>query len=112
MLKKIKTKIENKMLQGFLSILLKRIKSKSPKFYVALRYICGGVLVIFSLIIGILKVNTFGISEDTVKHTISGLLYVGSVIGGVWGTTFTGTVDMTLLHPEEQPSEDVTPSKN
>lgn len=85
----------------FGQLLLKRIKSKSPKFYKQLRYL-SGVLVIFCVFILLSLhveyfINFFKITIK-VKENISWVAdHLGALLSGIWLVSWTGTVDSNLI---------------
>lgn len=100
------TKLKNKMEYSFIKMLLARINSKSPKFYIDLRYLSFGIGMLCLMIMGALKTHFLPISDalsaDIYKYAFDAV----KTITGVWGATFLGTTDQSLIQPpkeEEKP---------
>jgi hypothetical protein len=93
MFKNLKSNMEMK----FITLILKRIKSKSPKFYVTIRWVSGVTAFVCGLILGVLKVYHFGIAPGTLSIVTGAADHIGALLSGAWGLSWTGTADPALL---------------
>jgi hypothetical protein len=91
-------KIKDKMEYSFLKLLLARVKSRSPKFYVELRYISGALVFLAAFLAGIVKSHFFPIPGNVEVEILSLCTKVGPLMTGVWGASFTGTTDTALIN--------------
>lgn len=98
------TKIKIDMEYSFIKMLLARVKSKSPKFYIDLRYLSGGAALIATFILGVIKGGFFAtlIPPDTSTHLVSICTYIVTALGAIWGASFTGTTDTSLVTPPKE----------
>jgi len=90
-----------KILIDFLKILMARIKSKSPKFYVTCRWIAGVLAFFAALVLGAFKINVFHVLPATAAEVVSWCQQIGSGLSGVFLFSFTGTADPKLLEKPE-----------
>ena len=91
------------MIISFLRLLLARVKSKSPKFYVTLRWIAGCLAFLCGLTLLVLQANPLHASAQTIAEVVSWVKQIGSGLSGVFLFSWTGTADPKLL---EQPTTD------
>jgi hypothetical protein len=90
-------KIKEKMEYSFIKLLLARIKSKSPKFYITLRYVSGALVFLAGLGIAVVNSKFFPISSGISNEILSISTKIGPLMTGVWGTSFLGTTDTNLI---------------
>lgn len=88
---------------SFIKLLLARVKSKSPKFYVTLRWIAGILIFLTAMLLGIAEVNPFHFAAALDTQIIDICKQLGSALSGAFLITWTGTADPKLL---EKPEED------
>lgn len=91
---------------SFVRLLLARVKSKSPKFYVTLRWVAGILAFVMGLVLMVFKVNAFHVSAAVDAEVMSWCEQIGSGLSGVFLFTWTGTADPALL---EKPVEETSP---
>jgi len=85
----------------FIRVLLARVKSKSPKFYVTLRWIAGILAFCAAVVITVFNVNPFHVSAVTAATVIDWCKQIGSGLSAVFLFTWTGTADPGLLEKEQ-----------
>lgn len=91
-----------KMATWFLKILVARIRSKSPKFYVTMRWIAGLLAFAAALLILAFKVNIFHVTAEVSANIVDWCKQIGAALSAVFLFTWTGTVDPELLNlPED-----------
>jgi len=83
---------------SFIKILLARVKSKSPKFYIDMRYMSGAIVFLAATALGIAKSHFFPIPATIETELISFCTKVGPLMTGIWGASFTGTTDADLIN--------------
>lgn len=90
-------KLENKMEYSFIKMLLARIKSKSPKFYIDMRYISISIGLLAGFLVGVVKLQYLPIPDVAQEQIISICKEICTFMGGVWGVSFTGTTNTDLI---------------
>lgn len=81
----------------FTPLLISRIKSEQPEFYKKLQGISIAALAIVGLIHAALSFGIFPISPDVVSKLTTACFAAETFLGGIVGTSLTGTKDPNLL---------------
>lgn len=86
----------------FIKMLLARLKSKSPKFYIDLRYMSGAIVFLSGFAVVVVKAHFFPIPVATATQVLTISTEIATFMGGIFGASFTGTTDQTLIQPPKE----------
>ena len=90
------------MEKTFFQILVARVKSQTPKFYIQLRWISGIAAFLCALVMLVVYNNWFNIPKTVADSFFDGAKNIGEMFSSIFGFSFTGTLDPKLI---EKPGE-------